>query len=305
MSQSQTRHAPDNLRARYDALQARTPSPVRARDAADALGVSEGALCEARRGAGEVVALRAPAGPHGLVGLLAEIAPLGDIMALTRNAHCVIETTGPLAAPVFDAQGARVTGAIEQRIDPGQWFAAYAVSEQTPHGAHRSIQIYDPAGDAVLKLYATPGTDAAGFTALIAALEGAPEIAFDAAPEAVAAAPASAAAEPVSPAAAQAALEQAAATGARLAVTVGNRGCVQTYRGVVESVKPTGPWINVLDPAFNLHMRWDRIAAARLLNAAAPVLEFLDARGVGFCAMGAADAAAETQWLAIAAALPR
>jgi putative hemin transport protein len=43
---------------------------------------------------------------------------------------------------------------------------------------------------------------------------------------------------------------------------VGNRGCIQIHSGPIASVKPMGPWINVMDESFHLHLRADRIAEA-------------------------------------------
>ncbi|MCV3208771.1 hemin-degrading factor [Mesorhizobium sp. YC-39] len=40
---------------------------------------------------------------------------------------------------------------------------------------------------------------------------------------------------------------------------VGNRGCIQIHSGQVKSIKPMGPWINVLDETFHLHLRTDHI----------------------------------------------
>ncbi|UVK36512.1 hemin-degrading factor [Mesorhizobium sp. AR10] len=40
---------------------------------------------------------------------------------------------------------------------------------------------------------------------------------------------------------------------------VGNRGCIQIHSGRVKSIKPMGPWINVLDETFHLHLRTDHI----------------------------------------------
>ncbi|RNJ43094.1 hemin-degrading factor [Mesorhizobium erdmanii] len=40
---------------------------------------------------------------------------------------------------------------------------------------------------------------------------------------------------------------------------VGNRGCIQIHSGPVRSIKPMGPWINVLDETFHLHLRTDHI----------------------------------------------
>jgi putative hemin transport protein len=40
---------------------------------------------------------------------------------------------------------------------------------------------------------------------------------------------------------------------------VGNRGCVQIHKGPIANIKPMGPWINVLDETFHLHLRLDRV----------------------------------------------
>ena len=40
---------------------------------------------------------------------------------------------------------------------------------------------------------------------------------------------------------------------------VGNRGCIQIHKGPVANIKPMGPWINVLDETFHLHLRLDRV----------------------------------------------
>ncbi|WP_394892472.1 hemin-degrading factor [Mesorhizobium sp. AaZ16] len=43
---------------------------------------------------------------------------------------------------------------------------------------------------------------------------------------------------------------------------VGNRGCIQIHSGPVQNIKAVGPWINVLDETFHLHLRADHIAEA-------------------------------------------
>ncbi len=57
-------------------------------------------------------------------------------------------------------------------------------------------------------------------------------------------------------------LAEASETGARIMIFVGNRGCLQVFSGAVDRVRRTGPWLNVLDPGFNLHLREDRIASS-------------------------------------------
>ncbi|GAA6193536.1 ChuX/HutX family heme-like substrate-binding protein [Phaeobacter sp. NW0010-22] len=43
-------------------------------------------------------------------------------------------------------------------------------------------------------------------------------------------------------------------------VFVGNRGCIEIHGGLIEELKSMGPWQNVLDARFNLHLRSDHIA---------------------------------------------
>jgi putative hemin transport protein len=45
-------------------------------------------------------------------------------------------------------------------------------------------------------------------------------------------------------------------------VFVGNHGCIQIHTGPVKTLRAMGPWFNVLDPGFNLHLREDRIVSA-------------------------------------------
>ena len=40
---------------------------------------------------------------------------------------------------------------------------------------------------------------------------------------------------------------------------VGNRGCIQIHSGPVKAIKPMGPWINILDETFHMHLRTDHI----------------------------------------------
>ncbi|RBP83231.1 hemin-degrading factor [Marinomonas rhizomae] len=42
-------------------------------------------------------------------------------------------------------------------------------------------------------------------------------------------------------------------------VFVGNKGCIQIFSGEVHRLMQQGPWFNVLDPGFNLHLREDLI----------------------------------------------
>lgn len=55
-------------------------------------------------------------------------------------------------------------------------------------------------------------------------------------------------------------LEAVQATGIEIMVFVGNGGCIEIHGGPIKTLKQMGPWQNVLDPDFNLHLRTDHIA---------------------------------------------
>lgn len=61
-------------------------------------------------------------------------------------------------------------------------------------------------------------------------------------------------------------LEGVAARALPIMVFVSNPGCVQIHSGPVEHVETVGPWLNVLDPNFNLHLREDLIASAWIVR---------------------------------------
>jgi putative hemin transport protein len=54
-------------------------------------------------------------------------------------------------------------------------------------------------------------------------------------------------------------LHRAAAETLPIMCFVGNRGCIQIHSGPVYSIAPMGPWINVMDPTFHMHLRTDHI----------------------------------------------
>jgi putative hemin transport protein len=57
-------------------------------------------------------------------------------------------------------------------------------------------------------------------------------------------------------------LRDAAETHAKIMIFVGNRGCIQIFSGVPANIVTRGPWLNVMDPGFNLHLRQDLIASS-------------------------------------------
>lgn len=79
-------------------------------------------------------------------------------------------------------------------------------------------------------------------------------------------------------------LEQAARGGESIMCFVGSPGVIQIHTGPVQRAEVTGPWLNVLDPGFNLHLREDAIAAAWVVekptrDGRVTSLELFDAAG--------------------------
>ncbi|NTX05053.1 MULTISPECIES: hemin-degrading factor [unclassified Myxococcus] len=79
-------------------------------------------------------------------------------------------------------------------------------------------------------------------------------------------------------------LEKVAASGLPIMVFVGNPGAIQIHTGPVHTVRAMGPWMNVLDPSFNLHLRTDHVHTAWIVrkptrDGVVTSLELFDAAG--------------------------
>ncbi|WBU65118.1 hemin-degrading factor [Paracoccus aerodenitrificans] len=61
-------------------------------------------------------------------------------------------------------------------------------------------------------------------------------------------------------------LERIMTEGHKIMLFVGNAGCIEIHSGGIHSLKPMGPWLNVLDERFNLHLRADHIAEIWLVD---------------------------------------
>ena len=70
----------------------------------------------------------------------------------------------------------------------------------------------------------------------------------------------------VTPSSFKRALELAAEDGLAIMIFVPNPGVIQIHTGPVKNIKEMGPWINVLDPRFNLHLKMDSIAKAWIVR---------------------------------------
>lgn len=148
----------EDIRSRFEQARARG---LRARDAAESLGLSEGAALAAHLGGHghplQVVPLR----PDWLA-LLRSLEPCGPLMALTRNDSVVHEKTGvyqklSASGPVGLALGEQ----IDLRLFFNQWHAGFVVTEAATGGGpdSSSLQFYDRHGTAVHKIFAREQTD--------------------------------------------------------------------------------------------------------------------------------------------------
>jgi putative hemin transport protein len=79
-------------------------------------------------------------------------------------------------------------------------------------------------------------------------------------------------------------LEQASETQTPIMVFVGSRGCIQIHTGPVKTLKAHGPWYNVLDPGFQLHLNETMVDQAWIVrkptnDGVVTSLELFDAQG--------------------------
>lgn len=284
------------LRVRNDALAASQPG-LRARNLAQALGVSEAEWVAAGCGGVKATAL------HGTPqAIFRELGTLGEVMALTRNDWCVHERHGAYLDIQADGPVGLVLGPdIDLRVFFTAWKSAWAVEQDGRH----SLQFFDGAGVAVHKVYRTDTTDAAAYEALIAKFAGEPQwpetVAYAPAADAeqvedaagwreawlgmkdtheffpllrkfkvsrlaALAAAGEDLAQPVPPESVERMLQSAAESGLSIMCFVGNRGMIQIHSGPVQQLRRTGPWYNVLDPKFNLHLDTTAIASAWVVN---------------------------------------
>jgi len=80
-------------------------------------------------------------------------------------------------------------------------------------------------------------------------------------------------------------LNAVADAGQQIMVFVGNRGMIQIHWGPLVNIKTMGPWLNVLDDRFDLHLRADHIAEVYAIHkptkrGPAISVEMFDAEGM-------------------------
>jgi putative hemin transport protein len=308
-----------SLRTAWDALRAQ--QPIRQRDAADLLGVSEAELVASRVG-DDVTRLGGD-----LRNVLKAVPALGRVMALTRNDACVHEKIGVYENLAVESMvGIALGEDIDLRLFFTHWKVGFAVAEAGAPDAMRSLQFFDGAGQAVHKIFLKEGADRDAYQRLVCAFAAADQSpTLEIAPHVLRQEPSDdvvdigdfraawanlkdtheffwllkrfgvtrmqamrfAGYDFAYPAPLDAALRlltDVAATALPIMVFVGNPGCIQIHTGPVAHVKSIGPWLNVLDAGFNLHLRTDRVASAWVVrkptvDGIVSSLELFDAAG--------------------------
>ncbi|WEK06468.1 MAG: hemin-degrading factor [Candidatus Devosia phytovorans] len=63
-------------------------------------------------------------------------------------------------------------------------------------------------------------------------------------------------------AAVQGLFDSVAGTDLPIMAFIGNQGCIQIHAGPITNIKPMGPWLNILDETFHMHLRLDQVVSA-------------------------------------------
>lgn len=288
-----------DLKSQWAAFKADQPK-VRIRDAARQLGTSEAALIATTVGES---AIRLQ---EQFPEILKEIEGLGYVMALTRNDHCVHERKGVYKKVSFRGSiGLAVNPDIDLRLFMNHWAFGFAVNEnerkslqffgkdgaavhkiyltdrsdesayQTLVGKYTAENQYTPLAFADAKSPAAELPDAEidvlNFKQAWLDLEDTHDFhgllntygltrtqALRLAPEGHAI--------PVTLASLKAVLHKASEQDLEIMVFTGSIGCIQIHTGLVKKIMETGPWFNVMDPEFNMHLRMDGIASIWLVK---------------------------------------
>ncbi|MEN0054638.1 MAG: ChuX/HutX family heme-like substrate-binding protein [Mucilaginibacter sp.] len=279
-----------SIKHQWNNLKAENPK-LRIRDAAKELGLSEAELVNI----GEHNTLL----NNNFKELLKETNTLGYVMALTRNDHGVHERKGIYTKVGFNAHiGLVVTPDIDLRLFMTHWHFGFAVNENdrlslqffdADGSAVHKIYLTDKSDTVAyerlvakyraeaqhqqLTIQATPPNtaekpdheiainafqeawialqDTHDFHGLLKEYELTRTQALRLAPDGYA--------QQIGLSALKQILTNASESSTPIMVFTGSAGCIQIHTGEIKKLVQTGPWFNVLDPEFNMHLREDGI----------------------------------------------
>ncbi|AHJ97342.1 hemin-degrading factor [Hymenobacter swuensis] len=288
-----------SLATRWLTYQQENPQS-RIRDAARTLGTSEAALLATRctgQADSPVTFLRGD-----FRELLKQVPTLGRVMALTRNDSVVHERKGRYENVSFNGHVGLVLGEdIDLRLFISHWQFGFAVDEngrrslqffaadgeavhkiylleESDAAAYEVLVAQFRAGEQPSSLTTQPAPapdleaddaaiDVAGFRTAWRSLQDTHEFFGLLRTFGVSRTQALRLGPPellrqLDAAAIDRALRAASEQQLPVMLFVASRGCIQIHTGLTERIVPTGPWLNVLDPDFNLHLKLGDVAQA-------------------------------------------
>jgi putative hemin transport protein len=287
------------IKEQWNALKEQQPK-LRIRDAAKQLGTTEAQLVNTG------INTTAVKLNGDFKGLLKEVVSLGEVMALTRNDYCVHERKGVYLKVGFNGHvGLVVTPDIDLRLFMSHWHFGFALNEndrlslqffdQTGEAVHKiylteqsnivayhtlvdkyraewqdeqlvivspiidNIKVADDQvelndfHDAWINL-----RDTHDFHGMLKKYGLSRTQALRLAPNGYAYA------IPVSRL--KGILQNASVQQIEIMVFTGSPGCIQIHTGHISKLVETGPWFNVLDPKFNMHLLLEGIAEVWLVK---------------------------------------
>lgn len=286
-----------SLKSQYEQFKSENPK-TRIRDAAKELGVSEAELVAT---GDKNIRLR----PE-FEQLLNEVSTLGYVMALTRNDHAVHERKGKYTKASFNGHvGLVVNPDIDLRLFMNNWQYAFAVQEDerlslqffdkwgtAVHKIYLTEKSNTEAYHALVSTYRFEGEqelDIARELPVAAEEKADSEINIPAfqqewrdlldthnffgilrkhgvsriqsmrlAPEGYAV--------QIDKTTIESLLNIVSQKGTEIMIFIGNNSCLQIHTGQVERIVRTGPWINVLDAEFNMHLRDEAIESVWIVK---------------------------------------
>lgn len=309
-----------DLKERWSEFKSENPK-TRIRDAARELDATEADLLAT--GLGDNITLL----EGDFRELLKEVTSLGYVMALTRNDHVVHERKGVYQNISFNNHVGLVLGEdIDLRLFLGDWKFGFAVHEgdrfslqffnnygDAAHKIYLTEESDKEAYDALVEKYRAadqegmaittakpekkaeePGgdIDTAAFQAEWLTLKDTHEFfgllrkyklsrkeALRYAPEGYA--------YQIKPESMKAVFDAASETALPIMVFVSNPNCIQIHTGPIKKIFVMGPWLNIMDSAFNLHLREDAIDEAWVVkkpteDGIVTGIELIDKDGVMF-----------------------
>ncbi|NBB77614.1 MAG: hemin-degrading factor [Bacteroidetes bacterium] len=287
-----------SLSEKWDQLKKENPK-MRAKQAADELGVSEAELIASKCDGKTIIRLDGP-----WEEVIERIERLGYVMALTRNESAVHEKKGIYQNFKFSSHvGLVLDENIDLRIFMKHWHFGFAVPVENPRGTLRSLQFFDQDGEAIHKVYlmnkdhheeyeklvsdfthSDQGTgisvlpvddsetekpdeeiDVEGFLREWSELKDTHDFfpltrKYDVTRTQALRLADGRFARKVDNRSTRSMLEMASEREVPIMVFVRSRGVIQIHSGPVKKIKVMGDWLNVLDPEFNLHLRENHIA---------------------------------------------